>query len=37
MLLRDGWDDKATPPRILISGSLYLVGEVLRKNGTPPT
>lgn len=23
-------------PRILISGSLYLVGEVLEKNGTPP-
>lgn len=36
MLLRDGWDDIDHPPRILISGSLYLVGEVLRKNGTPP-
>ena len=37
MLLRDTWDDPASPPRILISGSLYLMGEVLRKNGTPPT
>lgn len=36
MLLRDGWDRASEPPRILISGSLYLVGEVLRKNGTPP-
>lgn len=36
MLLRDGWDDPSHPPRILISGSLYLVGEVLAKNGTPP-
>jgi dihydrofolate synthase/folylpolyglutamate synthase len=35
MLLRDAWDDEE-PPRILIGGSLYLVGEVLRKNGTPP-
>ncbi len=25
-----------TPPRILIGGSLYLAGEVLAKNGTPP-
>lgn len=24
------------PPRILIAGSLYLAGEVLRLNGTPP-
>jgi dihydrofolate synthase / folylpolyglutamate synthase len=24
------------PPRILITGSLYLAGEVLRANGTPP-
>lgn len=36
MLLRDAWDDPQNPPRILICGSLYLVGEVLRKNGTPP-
>lgn len=28
-----GW---ATPPRILICGSLYLAGEVLGLNGTPP-
>jgi dihydrofolate synthase/folylpolyglutamate synthase len=25
-----------TPPRILITGSLYLAGEVLRANGTLP-
>ena len=25
------------PPRILICGSLYLAGEVLSDNGTPPT
>jgi dihydrofolate synthase / folylpolyglutamate synthase len=25
------------PPRILIAGSLYLAGEILRLNGTPPT
>ncbi len=25
------------PPRILICGSLYLVGAVLTANGTPPT
>ena len=36
MLLRDTWDDSETPPRILIGGSLYLVGEVLAENGTPP-
>jgi dihydrofolate synthase/folylpolyglutamate synthase len=24
------------PPRVLICGSLYLAGEVLRENGTPP-
>jgi len=35
-LLRDGWSDTDTPPRILICGSLYLAGEVLRINGTPP-
>ncbi|MEO3997107.1 folylpolyglutamate synthase/dihydrofolate synthase family protein [Mesorhizobium sp. CAU 1732] len=37
MLLRDAWDDPDHPPRILICGSLYLIGEVLAKNGTPPT
>ena len=26
----------AAPPRILIAGSLYLAGEVLALNGTPP-
>ena len=25
------------PPRILITGSLYLAGHVLSANGTPPT
>jgi dihydrofolate synthase/folylpolyglutamate synthase len=28
--------DLNPPPRILITGSLYLAGEVLRENGTPP-
>ncbi|HEY0224687.1 MAG TPA: folylpolyglutamate synthase/dihydrofolate synthase family protein [Pseudolabrys sp.] len=28
--------DLDPPPRILITGSLYLAGEVLRMNGTPP-
>ena len=36
MVLRDGWDSASPPPRIVICGSLYLIGEVLRKNGTPP-
>ncbi len=36
MLLRDNWDDLDNPPRILICGSLYLVGSVLDENGTPP-
>jgi dihydrofolate synthase/folylpolyglutamate synthase len=26
----------SVPPRILICGSLYLAGEVLAANGTPP-
>jgi len=34
-LLNDGWSEEA-PPRILISGSLYLAGEVLAANGTEP-
>ena len=29
--------DLDPPPRILITGSLYLAGEVLCENGTPPT
>jgi dihydrofolate synthase / folylpolyglutamate synthase len=28
--------DLDPPPRILITGSLYLAGDVLRENGTPP-
>ena len=35
-LLRDNFDPDETPPRILIGGSLYLAGEVLRNNGTIP-
>ncbi|MGJ8569150.1 MAG: bifunctional folylpolyglutamate synthase/dihydrofolate synthase [Hoeflea sp.] len=30
------WDGRERPPRILIGGSLYLLGEVLKANGTPP-
>lgn len=37
MILRDNWPDGEPPPRILICGSLYLMGEVLRDNGTEPT
>jgi dihydrofolate synthase / folylpolyglutamate synthase len=29
--------DLDPPPRILITGSLYLAGEVLAANGTPPS
>lgn len=36
-LLRDTWDDSEPAPRILIGGSLYLVGDVLFENGTPPS
>ncbi len=36
MILRDNWVDNDDPPRILIGGSLYLVGEALRDNGTEP-
>ncbi len=36
MLLRDTWDTSDPPPRILIGGSLYLVGAVLAENGTLP-
>jgi dihydrofolate synthase/folylpolyglutamate synthase len=35
-LLRDTWDEEEEAPRILICGSLYLVGAVLKENGTPP-
>lgn len=35
-ILRDTWPHDEAPPRILIGGSLYLAGEVLRDNGTPP-
>lgn len=30
-------DGLTSPPRILICGSLYLAGEALKLNGTPPT
>ena len=36
-LLGEGWNRLEPPPRVLIGGSLYLAGEVLRDNGTPPT
>ena len=35
-LLGDSWDHKEPAPRILIGGSLYLAGQVLAENGTPP-
>lgn len=35
-LLRDDQEPGAPAPRILIAGSLYLVGEALAENGTPP-
>jgi dihydrofolate synthase/folylpolyglutamate synthase len=35
-LLRESWDPREPPPRILIGGSLYLAGAVLAENGTPP-
>ena len=35
-LLRDTWSPEEVAPRILIGGSLYLVGAVLDENGTPP-
>lgn len=35
-LLGESWDPAEAPPRILIGGSLYLVGAVLAENGTPP-
>lgn len=34
-LMAEGWEYDC-PPRILIAGSLYLVGEVLARNETPP-
>lgn len=35
-ILRDSWDKSEPAPRILIGGSLYLAGDVLSDNGTPP-
>lgn len=35
-LLTESWNGLERPPRILIGGSLYLAGHVLRANGTPP-
>lgn len=35
-LLSENWRFEP-PPRIVIAGSLYLVGDVLAQNGTPPT
>lgn len=35
-ILRDSWDRSEPAPRILIGGSLYLAGDVLSENETPP-
>ena len=35
-LLGETWNGLERAPRILISGSLYLAGDFLRDNGTPP-
>ena len=35
-LLKDNFDPDETPPRILIGGSLYLAGDILKENGTIP-
>ena len=35
-LIAESWNGLERPPRILIGGSLYLAGAVLRENGTPP-
>lgn len=35
-LIGETWNPTETPPRILICGSLYLAGDVLAQNGTPP-
>ncbi|HVW58064.1 MAG TPA: folylpolyglutamate synthase/dihydrofolate synthase family protein [Rhizobiaceae bacterium] len=36
LLLRQTWNSGEPSPRILIGGSLYLAGEALALNGTPP-
>ncbi|MCX8293313.1 bifunctional folylpolyglutamate synthase/dihydrofolate synthase [Phyllobacterium sp. 0TCS1.6A] len=35
-ILASSWSDEEPAPRILIGGSLYLAGDVLKDNGTPP-
>lgn len=35
-LIAESWNGLERPPRILIGGSLYLAGQVLSDNGTPP-
>ena len=35
-LLGENWNGLEQAPRILIGGSLYLAGQVLAENGTPP-
>ena len=35
-LLGESWNNLEAAPRILIGGSLYLAGQVLDENGTPP-
>ena len=36
-LMRKDWPDLEAPPRILIGGSLYMIGDVLADNGLTPT
>ena len=36
-LMRKDWQDLEAPPRILIGGSLYMIGDVLADNGLTPT
>ncbi len=35
-VIKETLDPQVPPPRILIGGSLYLVGDVLADTGTPP-
>ncbi|GAB4357798.1 MAG: folylpolyglutamate synthase/dihydrofolate synthase family protein [Oricola sp.] len=35
-LIGEGWNRLEPPPRVLVGGSLYLAGDVLRENGTFP-
>ncbi|MCP4319711.1 MAG: bifunctional folylpolyglutamate synthase/dihydrofolate synthase [Hyphomicrobiales bacterium] len=35
-MMREDFDDMEAPPRILIGGSLYLIGDILAENGIVP-